>query len=160
MSEKAAEKIVSVSRDIESLLKEVDNLHMEGFNCAESVLWGLSKYWNLKISTSCATGLGGGVARSGSTCGAILGAIIALGVFVSRIDPKDQEGKLRCYDLGQELMKIFSKEMGSTFCKEIIGFVLASEGGIQKYAQGGFKQGKCRRAIITAIKAAITVTNG
>jgi len=67
---------------------------------------------------------------------AILGAIIALGAFVSRIDPKDQEGKLRCYDLGQELMKIFSKETGSTFCEDIIRFVLASEGGTQRYARG------------------------
>lgn len=90
-------------------------------------------------------------------CGALLGGILAIGRFVGRKEPQDEAKKARCYALGQKLIEAFSDEMGTTSCKDIIGFVLGSEGGAQKYAQGNFKEGKCKMAIEAAILSAIQV---
>lgn len=141
--------------DLAKLLESAHSLHMGGFNCAETVLWALSRYWGLEADVSVATGLGGGIARSGATCGAVLGAILAASRLVGRQEPDDEAGKARCYALGQRIMVGFARQMGATDCRDIIGFVLGSEGGAERYSQGGFKEGKCRTAVEAAITTAI-----
>ncbi len=142
---------------LQILLDKAQFMHRKGFNCAETVVWSLSSYWNLDVNTACVTGLGGGIARTGATCGALAGAIVALGVKVGRVEPEDDEKKQLCYRLGQQVISRFREDMGSTACEDIIGFVLAGEGGAERYAAGGFKDGKCKDAVETAVKAAIDV---
>jgi C_GCAxxG_C_C family probable redox protein len=101
------------------------------------------------------TGLGGGISRTGATCGALTGAIVALGYKVGRIDPADDEKKQLAYRLGRETIERFTKDMGSPLCRDIIGFVLFEPGGSDKYAAGGFKDGKCKDAVEVAVRAAI-----
>lgn len=146
--------------DMVELLESAHSLHMRGFNCAETVLWALSRYWGLEADVSIATGLGGGIARSGATCGAVLGAILAAGGLIRRREPEDEAGKARCYALGQRIMARFAEQMGTTSCRDIIGFVLGSEGGPERYAQGGFKEGKCRMAVEAAITSAVQACVG
>lgn len=142
------------------LMDKANFMHEKGFNCAETALWALSCYWNADISTACVTGLGGGVARSGATCGALLGAIAGIGARVGRVDPADDAKKALCYKLGQQAIAKFTQEMGTTVCKDIIGFVLGEPGGAERYAQGGFKGGSCKVAIEAAIRAAIEAAEG
>lgn len=143
------------SERLDLLLDKARFMHQKGYNCAETVLWVLSSLWHLGSSTSCATGLGGGVARMGETCGALIGAILALGLKVGRVEPDDEAKKVACYRLGQETARRFASKMGSTQCKDLIGFVLGSEGGPQRYAAGGYKDGVCRNAVEAAVKAAV-----
>lgn len=149
-----------MKRDAASLSILMDKahfMHKKGYNCAETVAWALSGYWNLDINIAAVTGLGGGIARSGETCGALAGAIVALGYKVGRVDPADDAKKLLVYRLGQEVMERFAKGMGSCGCKDIIGFVLSEPGGGERYAAAGFKDGKCKDAIELAVRAAIEV---
>lgn len=141
------------------LLEKAQFMHEKGFNCAETVVWALSSCWNLNMSTACATGFGGGIARTGATCGALTGAILALGSKAGRVEPSDDEKKTLCYSLGRQIINGFDRQMGTTLCREILGFVLSEEGGPEKYAQGGFKGGKCRDAIVAAVRAAIEVVD-
>lgn len=145
---------------IDILLEKAHFMHKKGYNCAETVLWTLSCYWHLNCSTSCATGFGGGVARMGETCGALTGAVLALGAKVGRTEPDDDGKKLACYRLGQDVVREFRAHLASTQCRDIIGFVLGSEGGGEKYAAGSFKDGKCKDAIEIAVKAAVHVAEG
>lgn len=144
------------NQKLDSILDQARLLHLQGFNCAETVLWALARYWNLEIPTSCATGFGGGISRSGAVCGALAGAIIALGGLVGRTNPADEEGKQRCYRLGQAVLLAFSEKMGTTLCREIIGFVLGEPGGAERYAASGLKEGKCWDAIAAAVMSAVS----
>lgn len=146
-----------VNRDVGSLLRDAHEQHKAGFNCSETVFWALSKYWCLDLPVSAATGFGGGISRSGATCGAVTGAIMALGCKVGRTDPKDDSGKALAYKLGREVLDGFRKEFGTANCKDIIGFVLGDEGGAERYAAGDFKDAKCKDAIETAITSTIRV---
>ncbi|MGE5578889.1 MAG: C-GCAxxG-C-C family protein [Bacillota bacterium] len=137
------------------LMDKAHFMHKKGYNCAETVAWALSSYWNLDMNIASVTGLGGGIARSGATCGALTGAIVALGCKVGRVDPADDAKKVLCYRLGQLTTDGFVKELGTSLCKDIIGFVLSETGGAEKYAAGGYKDGKCKDAIDVAVKAAI-----
>ena len=139
------------------LMDKAEFMHKKGYNCAETVAWALSGYWNLDISIAAVTGLGGGIARSGETCGALAGAIVALGYKVGRVDPADDAKKLLVYKMGQQLIERFTEEMESSACKDIIGFVLGEPGGAERYASGGFKDGRCKDAIDCAVKAAVDI---
>jgi len=140
---------------LEAIMEEHRSLHKKGYNCSESVAWALSKYWDLDLNIGSVTALGAGIARSGATCGALTGAVIALSTKVGRVDPTDDPKKVLCYKLGQLAIQGFVKEMGTSLCKDIIGFVVSEPGGAERYAAGGFKDGKCKDAIEVAIKAAI-----
>jgi C_GCAxxG_C_C family probable redox protein len=138
-----------------TILDETHVLHKKGYNCSEATAWALAKYWDLDLNVGSVTGLGGGIARSGETCGALTGAIVAMSTKVGRVDPADDAKKALCYRLGQLATEGFVKEMGTSACRSIIGFVLGEPGGPQKYAAGGFKEGKCQDAMDAAVKAAV-----
>jgi C_GCAxxG_C_C family probable redox protein len=140
---------------LREIMEQVHARHSEGFNCAESVFFGVCQILGIEVPVSCVTGFGGGVARTGSVCGALLGAIAAVGVYVGRTDPADEKAKVKCYSLGQEVVQGFMDEMDTTICKEIIGFTLGAEGGTRQYAQARLKETKCKQAITVAIEAAV-----
>ncbi|MGI6663790.1 MAG: C-GCAxxG-C-C family protein [Bacillota bacterium] len=144
---------------IAGLLERAHEMRLKGLNCAETAIWALGQYWNNDLNTSYGTGLGGGVARLGETCGALTGAIVALGAKVGRTDPADSTKKALCYRLGQEVALEFKDEIGTTQCKDIIGFVPSGEGIQARWSQQ-FRTGGCGKAIEVAIKAAIRVMEG
>jgi C_GCAxxG_C_C family probable redox protein len=139
---------------IDDLLARAHEIRGKGFNCAETVLWELGEYWNMGVQVSYGTGLGGGVARLGETCGALTGAILALGARVGRTDPGDNEKKVLCYRLGQGVAREFREAMGTTQCKDIIGLVPAGEGIQARWTQA-YRTGGCGKAIEVAIRAGI-----
>lgn len=140
---------------LHSVLDEAHSLHLQGFNCAETVVWALADYWGIQIPVSYATAFGGGIARSGATCGALTGAILAIGAFVGRTDPRDDEGKKQCYRLGQCTIRRFEEKMGTTLCGEIIGFILGEPGGAERYAASDLKDTKCKDAVTAAVLSAV-----
>ena len=92
------------------------------FNCSQAVLtsfgqdYGLSEDQCLKIG--CA--FGGGMARQQMTCGAVTGALMALGLEYGRAadDPYSKTGE--AYDKTKELFEEFKKRNGSINCKELL----------------------------------------
>ena len=78
----------------------------------------------LGIECSCipriATGFGGGIARHGETCGALVGAIMALGLKHGREDPNDSAAKTNTYVKVDMLCHAFKDEFGSLICRGLI----------------------------------------
>lgn len=92
------------------------------FNCSQAVLaafgqdYGLSEDQCLKLG--CA--FGGGMARQQMTCGAVTGALMALGLAFGRgaNDPYSITGIT--YLKAAELFKEFKKRNGSLVCRELL----------------------------------------
>lgn len=97
--------------------------HRNKFNCSQSVLavfaddFAISEDLCLKIS--CA--FGGGMGRLQHTCGAVTGALMALGLKYGKAlnDPDDK--KLMTYEKTKEFFSEFTKLHGSTNCRELLG---------------------------------------
>ena len=140
---------------ITQFLDEVSVKHSEGYNCAESAFYGVCRYLGLEMPVSCMTGFGGGVARTGSVCGALSGAISGLGMYIGRTQPEEEESKARCNALGQEIVKDFTDKMGALTCRDILGFTLGSEDGPERYAKSNLKKTRCNMAIRVAVESAI-----
>jgi C_GCAxxG_C_C family probable redox protein len=93
-----------------------------GFNCSQAVLAAfaddleMSKDSCLKI----ACGFGGGMARQQLTCGAVTGAIMALGLKFGKAGNDDDAKKLFTYKKTQALMDEFRKKHNSINCRELL----------------------------------------
>jgi C_GCAxxG_C_C family probable redox protein len=118
------------------------DLFGKSFNCSQSVFFafagelGLDRETALKIASP----FGGGVARSGGTCGAVSGGLLALGLAVGATEPaRKEEG----YRISQEFMNTFARAHGSLVCRELIGCDISTPEGWQKAKQSGKFTGAC-----------------
>ena len=92
-----------------SLGEEAVKLHSSSMNCAQCVLCAASKYIEIDpdYARRIAAGFGGGI-KSGEVCGAVSGAVMALGV----------AGKQDCT---KEFVDDFKTFFGSCVCRELKG---------------------------------------
>ena len=100
--------------------KRAIKLFAEGRNCAQSVYAasgagsGMTEAQRLAVSAA----FGGGMGRSGATCGALTGALMALGEKYSADladDPKAARDQI--YADSKALMEEFRAIFGSTLCR-------------------------------------------
>jgi C_GCAxxG_C_C family probable redox protein len=111
---------------------------LEGYNCAQSVLYaygpglGLDGETALKVTT----GLGAGMARRGEVCGAVTGGILVLGLKYGRGGHQDRTATEETYQKTLELMARFEKRHGSCLCRVLLdGCDLSTAEGQQFFKQ-------------------------
>ena len=95
--------------------------HQNGYNCCQSVLAAFSDITGLSEQASMDIGGGfGGGGGTGELCGALSGAIMALGL-MSPVDENDPVGsKKRTVALSRELQKRFSGKFGALRCQDLL----------------------------------------
>ena len=101
-------------------------------NCAQVVLstycdkFGLERSLALKL----AQGFGGGMGRTGKTCGAVTGAYMVLGLAQKMSSDSPRESLEKTYALVREFNRRFEALHGSLTCKELIGYDLSTPEGL------------------------------
>ncbi|MEG0291295.1 MAG: C-GCAxxG-C-C family protein [Anaerovoracaceae bacterium] len=125
------------------------NYHSQGLNCAESVLKSFldNNEIDLPEEIMCmATGFGGGIGRSRHICGAVTGAVMALGTVKGRAKPLEEGTPAsRAKDLAtiyvpfKEMFNEMEEHFGTVICKEMLA-VYKDENG-----------NECRRNCIDTI---------
>jgi len=98
--------------------RKAKELFLSGWNCAEAVVLAINGAAGTKIPVELATGFGGGIGGSGSTCGALIGAVMALGHWAGRRVP-DKEQKKIAYERVRKLFASFRESFYSTACWEL-----------------------------------------
>ncbi|MFZ4562981.1 MAG: C-GCAxxG-C-C family protein [Bacteroidales bacterium] len=94
----------------------------ESFNCSQAVLAAFGKDYGLSedqcLKLGCA--FGGGMARQQMTCGAVTGALMALGLAYGRGANDQYSMTGTTYLKAAELFKEFKKRNGSLVCRELL----------------------------------------
>ncbi len=98
----------------------------QGFNCAESVLYGVATALGLSLPPEllrAATPFGGGLGHAGCICGALSGGILALGIACGRTTA-DAGQKDEAYAHAQRLWQRFVERAGAEDCRDLntLGF--------------------------------------
>jgi len=126
-------------------------IFQQGFNCAQAVLSAFSKGHGLdeKTALKIAAGFGGGVARQGETCGAVTGALMALGLARAGLNPEDKEEN---YRLAQEFLGHFKGKRGSLLCRELIGYDLSIPEERTKAQNSGVTKTICPSVVKEAVE--------
>ncbi|MFH0778415.1 MAG: C-GCAxxG-C-C family protein [Candidatus Eisenbacteria bacterium] len=126
-----------------SISERAVSLFDSNFNCAEGVLTAASEFMGkaCPFVPSIATPFGAGMGRRGSVCGALTGAIMAIGLACGRTKATDDREK--SYALALEAYNRFQDKFGSTFCLELTDCDLTTAEGRKKFDGQGVKKDKC-----------------
>lgn len=138
-----------------------------GLNCSESVFNALIRADLIGLpmeATALASGVNGGAAGTGHTCGALVGAVMGIGAVYGRRDPiadhvkmlkdpgkknevKDPKEDYRYYMMRRfnNVVGDFEKEIGTTQCQEIID------------RNGGYWNDKRQADCVKCIKAGLEI---
>jgi len=95
----------------------------------------------------------GGIGNTGAVCGAIAGAVMAIGLKKGRADTME-EG-LRTLALAQEFRRRFEDEMETISCRELTGADLSTEEGIEQYMSSDTPLTVCFPAVSLAYRLAV-----
>ena len=106
----------------EELVERAVRLHRMGYNCAQSVACALSEEVGVdeNICFRLMEGFGLGMGQMQETCGAVSGAVAALG-FSNSIGPQSPSTKASTYGLVRQVREQFLQKNGSTVCSELKG---------------------------------------
>lgn len=102
----------------------------EGYNCAQSILYVFASEIRIDpaIAIKIATPFGGGMGKTGSTCGAVSGALMVIGLRYGTDQIGEKEAKAKTYRVAEEFIKRFKNKNGTTMCKDLIGIDPGSRG--------------------------------
>jgi C_GCAxxG_C_C family probable redox protein len=98
-------------------------------------------------------------------CGAVSGAVMAIGLFTGRNSPEESEAEN--YGLVRNLLEGFEKRFGSTNCRELVGCDLATTEGQAYFKENklierclGFTEEATRMALECLIPGCVQVGRG
>ncbi|MHB8085203.1 MAG: C-GCAxxG-C-C family protein [Dehalococcoidia bacterium] len=124
------------------------------FNCSQSVLsafcdeLGFDRQTALKI----AAGFGGGIGRSGETCGAVTGAIMVIGLKKGMSLPDPLKANELTYALSAEFLKKFRDRHGSTLCRDLLGCDISNNKALLEAREKRLFQTICPGLVQDAIR--------
>jgi C_GCAxxG_C_C family probable redox protein len=142
----------SSTHDRDAAIAHARSLFLDDANvhgCAESTMVALASAFRLPGAgdSSAAMALNGGIAYSGSTCGAITGAAVALGRLAAARVSDHVEAKRVARKLTGALMTSFDVEFGATACRTLLGLDLSTEAGHRAFIEAGAWRDTCLRQI-------------
>ncbi len=130
----------------------------EGYNCAQGVLVpfaaerGLGAEAAFRISSA----FGAGMARSQETCGAVTGALMAIGLKYGSPEAGNQAARDRVLQKSKELIARFKEEFGTTRCGDLLNLDLNTEEGQRLHKESGQRDKVCMKCV----KFAASVVEG
>ncbi len=135
-------------------------LFEQGFTCGQAVLaafgerHGLSR--DLALRLACAHG--GGIARTGSTCGAVSGALMAIGLAHGRTCVQDEAARERTYEAARAFLERFRREHGSDQCRALLGVDIGTPEGREHAATEGLFRTRCPAFVRSACRIVSSLT--
>jgi C_GCAxxG_C_C family probable redox protein len=100
-----------------------------------------------------ATPFGGGVARLGTICGALIGGAMALGFCYGRTQAEEKERKEKTYKKVQEMLREFEEDFGTIQCKNLIQLNLLDPADRQKFQEMKLIN-RCSRFVAKSVESA------
>jgi C_GCAxxG_C_C family probable redox protein len=120
-------------------------IYKQRFNCSQALFTAfrqaeqIDEVTALKLSTV----FGAGMARTGNTCGAVSGALMAISMKHGRGDVAAVAAKDKTYQLGQRFMDEFARRNGSCACAELLGMNIRDPANMAKAVEMKLFETKC-----------------
>lgn len=132
--------------------------HMtKGYVCSESVLLAVCEEFKIDIDDAVipriANLFAGGMGNTGAVCGAVSGAIMAMGLVADR--GETMEDALATLGIAQEFRRRFEAEMETINCRELTGLDLSTKEGIQQLMTSDVPKTVCFPAVGTAYQLVV-----
>jgi C_GCAxxG_C_C family probable redox protein len=125
-------------------------------NCAQSVFRVFAEDLGLdeNVALMISQGFGGGMGHTGSVCGAVTGAYMALGLANPASKENPRQSVEKTYALVNEFEKRFKKLHGSVNCSQLLKFDLTKPEQVVKARETGVFTSLCPVFVADAVKIA------
>ena len=127
----------------------------KNFNCAQSIFCtfaedvGIEKETALKVSAC----FGGGM-KCGEVCGAVTGALMAIGMKYGSSIECDETAQYLAYQKEIELINRFREKHGALLCRELFGYDTSNPEEMKKAIQEGLPITVCAKVIVNTVEIA------
>ncbi len=134
----------------------------EGFNCSQSVFstfaprFGISFENALLISSP----FGGGIGRAGEACGALTGALMALGLKFGFSSLADKSVKDTIYRITKDAVERFRAVNGSMLCRDLLGCAPGSPEGMARIKELNLHETVCTEVVRSAVRIVSEMLEG
>ena len=95
----------------------------------------------------------GGIGNTGAICGAVVGAVMAIGLKLGKADTMEEA--LRSLAVAQEFRRRFEAEMKTINCRELTGADLTTEEGREQFMSSDIPQTVCFPAVGAAYRLVV-----
>ena len=135
-------------------VNKAKKLFSQEYNCAQSVLKASVEARDMKIPSVeyIAAGFGGGMGICGETCGAVSGAVIAIGLLLERTYPDRLDHKKKSYEYVREFIRLFREKHQTVKCNDLLGLDISTEEGYKKGHDEKVFERKCPEYVETAVR--------
>ena len=136
--------------ELASEARELFNIH---YNCAQSVFGPFTQRLGLDpdLAFRVATPFGGGMGHAGQICGAVTGALMAIGL-ARGISVHDQERKYECYDLARQFQDRFRSLHGGLTCPSLLGWDIGDPQELARVREEGLFHSLCPHLVADAVR--------
>ena len=130
-----------------------EQTYMNGSNCAQGVFTTFCERYGLHRETGMllCSPLGGGIANTGSTCGAVTGALLVIGLHYGNELLKDGFNDT-AKEKAHEFMQHFKDKYSSTKCKELLGYDISDPGQKEKIKADDLFNIRCPAFVVGAAR--------
>ncbi len=140
---------------------EAMTLFTGGLSCSEAIVTHYAPLYGqdpLPLRKA-ACALAGGLCGQGQTCGAVLGALMIIGVALAPEDPKDKDAKGPAIIAASQFMELFQATHGSCKCKDLLGRDISTPEGIKAVREDGTFARVCPPLVVTAAELLDDILN-
>lgn len=132
---------------------EAQKYFEDHFNCAQAVFAPFAHRCGMDVETALkiATPFGGGMGHAGQVCGAVSGALMAIGL-VKGISSYDMELKYACYDLAKDFQSRFHKLHGDIACPGLLGYDIGDPEELEQVRELNLFHTRCSNFVRDATK--------
>lgn len=139
----------------EQVVERSGELHKAGRSCAESVLMAIAESRGVSCGwiPAIATGFCSGLCRTAGPCGALTGAVLAVGLALGRKTTPDESVE-PCYRAVRRVRDGFLHAFESDNCEALTGCHLGTEEGSARFEVEGLRA-RCQEFVMTASRLAL-----
>jgi C_GCAxxG_C_C family probable redox protein len=134
--------------------EEAARLFEAGNNCAQSVVRACvdDRILSQEAALGVSAAFGAGMCRTAGTCGAITGALMAIGCRCGSRIVEDPSYRSAVYVKGVEFMERFKAKHGSIVCRELLGCDIGTPEGARYATEHNLTKTHCLQFVVDAVE--------
>jgi len=116
------------------LVERAVALFEQDYACSQALLMACTSDGEMGRSTAfrIAAPFAAGMGRLGGTCGAVVGALMVLGLKDGPDSVDDEEAKEQLYRRSREFLASFEERHGTILCRELLGHDISTPDGLER----------------------------
>jgi len=132
---------------------QIEQKFRQCIHCSQVVLteWAEELGYSREEAARMSAPFGGGMFR-GDTCGAVAGAMMAIGMRYGHCQPNDTEGNAAMMAKVKQFQEAFIAKHGSVICRDLTGYDFSQPGELEKAMGSGALFRECPKYVQSALE--------